>query len=117
MLDDETKSAVISQTGMASALGLSSRGNALPRFLANEAMSETISAEIRKKIENPLKFQYSPGGAGAPPPSVIHGFDSAVLIDICNAIIEAERQGQMKAARYVNIVKQAHLVVVVQFEI
>ena len=72
VLDNEEKSAVISQIGMAKVLGLSSRGNALPRFLANKIMSDALGAEIAGKLENPLKFQYGSGGAGAPPITV-HG--------------------------------------------
>ena len=90
VLDDEEKTAVISQTGMAGALGLSSRGNALPRFLANKVMSNTVGAELRQKIENPLKFQWAGGGGG--PAAPIHGFDSSLLIDICNAIISSENE-------------------------
>lgn len=107
VLGDAGKTAVISQTGMATALGLSSRGNALPRFLANKVMSETVSAELRRKIENPIKFQHGSGGAGLPT-AVIHGFDSSILIDICNAIIASEEK---LGDRYANIVKQAHLIV------
>lgn len=107
VLDDEEKTAVISQTGMGRALGLSSRGNALPRFLSNKVMRETVSAELREKIENPLKFQWVTVGAGAPPAS-IHGFDSSLLIDVCNAIIASEfRLG----GRYAAVAKQAHLIV------
>ena len=107
VLDDEEKTAVISQTGMGRALGLSSRGNALPRFLANKVMRETIGAELREKIENPLKFQWVSGGAGAPT-ATIHGFDSSLLIDICNAIIASEDK---LGARYAAVAKQAHLIV------
>jgi hypothetical protein len=107
VIDDSQKSAVISQTGMAAALGLSPRGNALPRFLANKAMAASVSAELKEKINNPLKFQYSNASAGIPP-AVVHGFDSAILIDICNAIISSEKQ---LGDRYANIIKQAHLIV------
>lgn len=108
VLDDDAKTAVISQTGMARALGLSSRGNALPRFLANKAMSEVVGAELREKIENPLKFQYGSGGAESPPTS-LNGFDSDLLIDICDAIILAESQGKL-GSRYASIAKQAHII-------
>lgn len=107
VLEDDKKTAVISQTGMASALGLSPRGNALPRFLANKVMSDAVGAEFRKKMENPLKFQYGTGGAGAPP-ATIHGFDSSLLIDLCNAIIASEKK---LGPRYAAIAKQAHLIV------
>jgi hypothetical protein len=73
------KTAVISQTGMGRALGLSVRGNAFPRFLTSKAMSETVGAELRDKLENPLKFQWGTGGAGQPP-TTIHGFDVTLLI-------------------------------------
>lgn len=89
------------------ALGLSHRANALPRFLANKVMSENGGAELLRKIENPLKFQWGTGGAGAPP-STIHGFDSSLLIDTCNAIIAAEKQ---LGERYANVARQAHIIV------
>lgn len=107
VLDDEKKTAVISQTGMARALGLSSRGNALPRFLANKIMSEAVGAELRQKIENPLKFQWGTGGAGSVPPVTVHGFDSALLIDLCNAIVSVERK---LGERYADVARQAHLI-------
>jgi hypothetical protein len=107
VLDDDQKTAVISQTGMAKALGLSSRGNALPRFLSNKVMLDAVSAEIRKKVENPLKFQWSDLGAGTPPVTV-HGFESSLLIDICNAIISSEKK---LGDRYAAVAKQAHLIV------
>jgi hypothetical protein len=107
VLEDQAKTAVISQTGMARALGLSSRGNALPRFLGNQVMSGAVSAELREKLQNPLKFQWSDLGAGTPPVT-INGFESSLLIDICNAIIASEKQ---LGDRYANIARQAHIIV------
>jgi hypothetical protein len=107
VLDDVQKSAVISQIGMARVLGLSPRGNSLPTFMANKIMSEVGGGELREKIENPLKFQWA-GGGGGRGPGAIHGFDTSLLIDICNAIIKAEEQ---LGKRYANVVKQAHLIV------
>jgi P63C domain len=109
VLDDEQKTAVISQTGMGRALGLSSRGNAFPRFLATRAMSEIAGAGLKEKIENPLKFQWGTGGAEQPP-AIIHGFDVALLIDISNAIIAAESRGELPK-RYDEIAKQAHIII------
>ena len=69
-------------------------------------MVETVGAELREKIENPLKFQYVCGGAGAPQ-SNIHGFYSSILIELCNAIISvSDKLGD----RYAAVVKQAHLI-------
>ena len=109
VLDDPQKTAVISQTGMARAIGLSPRGNALPRFLGSQAMASVVGAELREKIENPLKFQWGTGGAESPT-SIIHGFDSALLIDLCNAIIAAEARGRLPQ-RYQRIAVQAHIIV------
>jgi len=110
VLDDAEKTAVVSQTGLANALGFSPRGNALPRFLATQAMSVAVSAELREKLTNPLKFQWGSGGAG-PPTINVHGFDATLLIDIANAIIAAEAAGKLSGDRYDAIIRQAHIVV------
>lgn len=107
VLDDEKKTAVISQTGMARALGMASRGSVLPRFLSNKVMADAIGIDLREKIENPIKFQWSNVGIGGGAISV-HGFDSAVLIDLCNVIIASEDK---LGPRYGAIAKQAHLIV------
>ena len=60
----QQKTAVVSQTGLANALGFSPRGNALPRFLSTQAMSGVVGAELREKLTNSLKFQWGSGGAG-----------------------------------------------------
>ena len=107
VLDDVQKSAVISQIGMARVLGLSPRGNSLPTFMANKIMAEIDGGELREKTQNPLKFQWA-GGGGGRGAGAIHGFDTSLLIDICNAVIKAEDQ---LGKRYANVVKQAHLIV------
>ena len=109
VLDDAENTAVISQTGMARALGLSSRGNALPRFVDSKVMREAIGAELRQKIENPLKFQWGKPGAENRG-TTIHGFDSGLLIDLCNAIIEIEASGHLPP-RTAKIAAQAHIIV------
>lgn len=108
VLDDDQKTAVISQNGMARVLGLSPRGNAFPRFLASQVMAESVSAELRTKVENPLKFQWSYGGAGVPPVTV-HGYDSAVLIDVCNAVNDAHAKGRL-TGRYDQVVAQSRII-------
>ncbi len=107
VLDDPQKTAVISQRGMGPALGMSERGNALPRFLGTQVMASHLGADIREKIENPIKFQSTKVGAGP----TIHGFDVTLLIDICKAIIAAESEGKLSAPRYANIARQAHVIV------
>jgi len=118
VLDDAEKTAVISQRGMARALGMGSGGRAFPRFLSSRAMAGTAGAELGEKIGNPIKFQWLNRGAeepvngvGGEPPRPIYGFDATLLIDICNAIIAAESKGPLKASRYAKIVQQAHIIV------
>jgi hypothetical protein len=94
---------------MGRALGLSSRGNAFPRFIAAPAMRDIVGAQLQEKIENPLKFQWGTGGAEQPP-ATIHGFDVTLLIDTANAIIGAEAKGELPK-RYERIAKQAHIIV------
>lgn len=108
VLNDPQKTAVISQTGLARALGMSPRGSSLPDFLSTKAMGESGGGELREKIANPLKFQWSSGG-GEAPPTTVHGFDVTLLVDICKAIVAAEAQGRL-GARHANIVRQAHII-------
>ena len=109
VLDDATKTAVISQTGMGRALGLSPRGSALPSFMSSKAISKAAGGELQQKLQNPLKFQWGGLGGGIPP-LAIHGFDVTLLIDLCKAIIEAEADGSLPA-RYNHYAKQAHIIV------
>ena len=110
VLNDIEKTTVISQIGMARVLGLSPRGNSFPSLINSQAMKSFVGGELREKVENPLKFQWSAAGGGMPP-NTLHGFDTALLIDVCNAIIAAESKGALKAERYRNIILQAHIVV------
>jgi hypothetical protein len=109
VLDDAEKTAVISQRGMARILGMGSGGRAFPRFLGSKAMAEAAGAELAQKVDNPITFQWVSRGAGDPPRTV-NGLDATLLIDICNAIIMAEAKGTLKAARYKDIVRQAHII-------
>jgi len=108
VLDDAQRTAVISQIGMASALGLSPRGNSFPSFIASQAMEESISGELREKLEKPLLIQWGSGG-GEQPPSIIHGHDAALLIEVCNAIADADRRGKL-GKRYDKVVEQAAII-------
>ena len=105
VLNDENKTAVISQTGMGSALGLSKRGNALPRFLSSRAMMRTVTAQLRTKLEKPLVFQWASTGAQVP----VHGFDATLLVDVCRAVIDAESQGLLDRQQ-MGVAKQAHVI-------
>jgi hypothetical protein len=109
VLDDEQKTAVISQRGMGAALGLSQgSGASLPRFVKGNTIAPLLGGELGEKLANPLVFQW-PGLVANEPPSVVHGYDVAVLIDICKAIVQAEADGKL-LRRHQNIAKQAHII-------
>lgn len=106
VLDDENRTPVISQRGMAQALGFAPSGSALKALLLTKAMLEAGGSEILEKLENPIKFQWGTGGSDSPPPSVVYGFDATMLIDVCNAIIAAEAYG----LRRPKIAQQARII-------
>ncbi|MHC5150403.1 P63C domain-containing protein [Stenotrophomonas rhizophila] len=107
VLDDKLKTAVITQRGMAPALGLSGgSGGRIIEFVQSATIAPYIGRELREKLENPIIFQIVSvvGSATA------HGYDVTLLIDLCKTIIQAEADGRLKHARYKNIVRQAHVV-------
>lgn len=110
VLADKTKTTVISQTGLARILGLSPRGNSFPSFINSQTMADYVGGDLREKVENPVRFQWAAPGGGTPPITV-NGFNSAMLIDVCNAVILAEAKGALKGPRYKTIVQQAHIIV------
>jgi hypothetical protein len=113
VLDDEQKTAVISQRGMAALLGLGSQaGNLLRRFLGAKKIAPYVGAELEEKLENPLVFAWSPPEPGArnPPPAMVHGYDVTNLIDVCNVVIRAHDENKPSQRPQPHIVKQAHII-------
>jgi len=110
VLDDAAKTAVISQTGMARALGLPSAGGAFPRFFTGKAVASAIGLDVRKKLENPIKFHTVTSGIEkGGDRMVVHGFDAALLIDLCQAIIAIEADGKLYK-RHRKVAAQAHII-------
>ena len=57
VLDDEAKTAVISQSGFARTLGLAPGGRVLEKFLSSKVFSQNGGGELLEKISKPIKFQ------------------------------------------------------------
>lgn len=113
VLDDEQKTAVISQRGMAAALGLGSQaGNLLRRFLGAKKIAPHVGAELEERLANPLKFTWSPPEQNGrkQPPTVVHGYDVTNLIDVCNVVIRAHDENAPTQRPLAHIVKQAHVI-------
>lgn len=109
VLNDETKTAVISQRGMGLAIGLKgSSGQALTRFIAGKTIANVLGTDLVQKLANPLIFNGELPGAKLPP-SVGHGYDVTILIDLCKAIVRAESEGKLLSSQ-MDIAKQAHII-------
>ena len=79
---------VITKRGMAKALGMKSEGgNVFMRAMNRKGLGSVIEGELRGKLDNPLIFK--PLTA-----DLAHGYDATVLIDICDAIIEASKKNK-----------------------
>ena len=111
VLDDESKTAVISQRGMGAAIGIDkTSGIALKRFARGKIISEMLGAGLLEKIDNPLIFNdYTPGGSSSKS-TIIHGYDVTILIDICKAIVKADDDGKLMPHQR-HIAKQARMLI------
>lgn len=110
VLNDPQKTAVVSQRGLARALGFppSNSGTALPKFLATKTMSGLLGSEFKQKFAQPVVFEWSRPGFEQPPGS-INGFNVTLLIDICQAVVQAEANGSL-GKRNDSLAEQAHII-------
>jgi hypothetical protein len=75
--------------GMARALGMrSGGGNVFLRAIQRKGLGSEIGEILLGKIENPIIFKPLTQDLG-------HGYDAAVLVDICKAIIRADESGKL----------------------
>lgn len=109
VLNDPQKTAVISQRGMGQAIGFSRRGSRLGVFAASKQMEPYIGRELREKIENPIVFQRADAAASSVA-SKANGYDATILIDLCNAILQAKADGKLSGPRYANMIEQARII-------
>lgn len=85
---------VFHRRGLAKALGMKSGGgNVFMRTLNRKGLGSTIPEKVREKIENPIVFKALVGDLG-------HGSEVTTLIDICDAIWEAQKQGRLTPSQY-----------------
>lgn len=83
---------VLHQRGMVSALGMArgssggTGGDRLAKFVGGERLKDFVSQQLRDVTERPIKF-VTPDGLSA------YGYEATVLADICEAVLEARKQG------------------------
>ena len=94
VLEDETR--VLSQRGLFRSVGVP-RTSMQQEFIAHRGekarlnrprwLSPYISEELAIALKSPILFQRSEGGRPT------YGYSATVLVELCNAIIEADKQG------------------------
>ena len=112
VLEDETR--VLSQRGMLSSLSIrrggarksdiaiKSDGAQLPRFFAQKWIKPFINNDLLSALKYPIPFKI--GG------SLGYGYAAAILPGLCDAILEAHKQGHT-TPRQSGIVNQAQLLI------
>ncbi|MEW8294074.1 MAG: P63C domain-containing protein [Candidatus Thiodiazotropha sp.] len=93
VLADETR--VLSQRGMVAGMGMaqgSASGGAdrLTSFFSGKRIFSYINKDLMAVITNPIKFR-SPQGGG-----VVYGYPATILADICEAVLEARKNGALQ---------------------
>jgi len=109
VLNDEKRTAVISQAGMGDALGLvSTSSDRVHRLLGSRNIAPYVSRDLNERLQNPLVFQGLSSVATVPPP-MAKGYDVTMLIDVCKAVVAAEAEGKL-LERQRNVARQAHII-------
>ena len=95
VLEDKTR--VLSQRGMFKGLGVarggprnanepSNTGAEIPRFASQKWLKPYINSELELALKNPVFFQPPTGHKG-------YGYPAEILVDVCDAILEADKMG------------------------
>lgn len=80
--------------GLAKGLGMKSEGgNVFMRTINRKGLGSEIPPELRQKIDNPIIFKPLTGDPA-------HGYESTVLIDLCNAILVAKQKDKLEPSQY-----------------
>jgi hypothetical protein len=100
---------VLYQRAMVTALGMarggSSRagGDRLANFVGGKGLEPYISEELLRVTTNPIKFR-TPRGTPA------YGYDATVLVDICEAVLQARADNRLQPQQ-MHIAKQCEILV------
>lgn len=110
VLNDPKKTAVLVQRGMSIALGFSNPGGKdFQRFIDGKRISAYLGGDITEKLRQPIEFKWNVTG-GQQQATTIRGYDVTMLIDVCNAILTAQRAGKL-LKRQEHIARQAQIFV------
>ena len=109
-LDDGRR--VFHKRGIARALGLKSAGgNAFKKMISRKGVGSALGEELREKIDNPIVFlplTLDPSHGSSH--NFGHGYEATVLIDICDALIQAQHARKL-APSQAFLAMQAEIIV------
>lgn len=104
----ENKTRVLSGRGMQAAIGFGgeakTHGSKLRAFLELDAIKPFVNNELAMALAEPVRF-VRPGRGGKP----AIAFEATLLIDLCEAIINAMNAGALRA-NYIPLFRQAQIV-------
>lgn len=85
---------VFYKRGLAKTLGMKSGGgNVFLRTFNRKGIGSIVTDNVREKLENPIEFKTLRG-------DLAHGYEATTLIDICDVIMEAKRQGKLASSQH-----------------
>lgn len=96
ILDDQTKTPVVTKTGLARLLGIGDLARDIDRLLESPYMREFGDPELRAKMGKAYNFQYSGQSKNI---SNAHGYDITTIVDIGKALIDARNAGALPESR------------------
>lgn len=86
---------VLSLGGMIDALGMSKgsgtpgRGDRLAQFVGSRTVSPFLSNDLSRMMNEPIRFRAPSGG------SIAFGYEATLLPEICDAVLESRKSGQL----------------------
>lgn len=103
VLDNQKR--VITLSGMQSALSMSASGGSprLASFAQSIADNPSMAKDLSSRLESPIEFVLPKGGTA-------NGYDATLLADLCDAILEARKNGKI-TPRYEAIAAAAEMLV------
>ncbi|WP_185982814.1 P63C domain-containing protein [Aureimonas mangrovi] len=94
VLDDERRVLTASgvQFGMAIAQGGSMKKglSRLELFTSGKIISPFVSSDLRERVQNPILFRTPANGKA-------YGYEAEVLVELCEAVLEARQAGKLQA--------------------
>ena len=86
---------VLSQRGFFDALGITSRGREMERFISHTALDRYLPPDGVEALLHPVRFQpkRSVGKAVDRSKKAINGYSGLLLVDVCNAVLSSRDAG------------------------